>query len=190
MILGLMHAERGMLRRPRFIGWLDGWIGRDYIYSVVEVVFLGDLSDSALETVGRLPGVEAIRCAGTRSSVTNAGLAHLAGLTNLKELNLSETGITDAGLVTLKGMKSLQRLELCGTRITDAGLEHLSGLSSLQILDLSFTDVRRAGIVHLKKLTDLRSLNVQGTVLDDFAVQEIRRALPNVSVSFQSIDAR
>ena len=40
---GLDASRTRIPRRPRFIGWLDRCIGRDYIYSVVEVVFLGNL---------------------------------------------------------------------------------------------------------------------------------------------------
>ena len=46
--------------------------------------------------------------------------------------------ITDAGLVHLKGMTNLKQLDLSRTQITDAGLVHLAGLTKLQQLDLSF----------------------------------------------------
>jgi hypothetical protein len=44
--------------------------------------------------------------------VTDAGLAHLARLTSLQTLVLSETQVTDAGLAHLAGLKSLQSLNL------------------------------------------------------------------------------
>jgi hypothetical protein len=44
--------------------------------------------------------------------VTDAGLAHLARLTSLQELNLESTQVTDAGLAHLAGLTSLQELDL------------------------------------------------------------------------------
>ena len=83
--------------------------------------------------------------------ITDAGLVHLAGLTSLQGLGLSNTEITDAGLVHLSGLTNLQRLRLSNTEITDAGLVHLSGLTSLQRLALSETQVTDAGVAKLKE---------------------------------------
>ena len=58
------------------------------------------------------------------TKVTDAGLVHLKGLTQLEWLWLSHTQVTDAGLVHLKGMTNLQRLGL-PRQITDAGLTEL-----------------------------------------------------------------
>ena len=58
--------------------------------------------------------------------ITDAGLAHLVGLTNLQTLNLSDCyQITDAGLVHLKGLTNLKTLVLMQTQITDAGVAEL-----------------------------------------------------------------
>ena len=42
------------------------------------------------------------------------------------------TKVTDAGLEHLKGLTDLQTLELLHTKVTDAGLEHLEGLTRLR----------------------------------------------------------
>ena len=44
--------------------------------------------------------------------------------------------MTDAGLEHLKGLTQLQSLCLGNTKVTDAGLEHLKGLTQLQSLHL------------------------------------------------------
>ena len=41
------------------------------------------------------------------SSLSDAGLAHLKGLTKLSHLDLTDTQVTDAGLVHLKGLTKL-----------------------------------------------------------------------------------
>jgi hypothetical protein len=58
------------------------------------------------------------------TKVTDAGLVHLSGLTNLERLNLSGTNVTDAGLVHLKGLTQLSDLNLQGTtKVTHAACE-------------------------------------------------------------------
>ena len=71
------------------------------------------------------------------TTVTDAGLVHLKGLTNLSVLGLDGTQVTDAGLVHLKGLTKLSDLWLNGTQVTDAGLVHLKGLTNLSVLGLA-----------------------------------------------------
>ena len=84
------------------------------------------------------------------TKITDAGLVHLKGLTNLQTLNLRFTKVTDVGLEHLKGLTELQTLSLPG-RITDAGLVHLKGLTNLQTLDLIGNNVTAAGVADLQK---------------------------------------
>ena len=44
--------------------------------------------------------------------------------------------MTDAGLEHLKGLTQLRVLNLANTKVTDAGLEHLKGLTQLRMLYL------------------------------------------------------
>ena len=83
--------------------------------------------------------------------ITDAGLLHLAGLTNLQTLTLHSTKITDAGLVHLKELTNLQTLFLANTKITDTGLVHIKGLTQLQDLGLQQTKVTDTGVADLKK---------------------------------------
>ena len=57
--------------------------------------------------------------------MTDAGLEHLKGLSNLRSLDLSNTGVTDAGLEHLKGLKSLRSLDLRHTKVSDEGVSRL-----------------------------------------------------------------
>ena len=60
---------------------------------------------------------------GTR--VSDDGLKHLKGLTDLGSLYLNNTQVTDAGLEHLKGMTHLRSLSLRGTKVTDEGIQEL-----------------------------------------------------------------
>ena len=82
---------------------------------------------------------------------TDADLAQLAGLTNLRVLHLEKTATADAQLAQLKGLKSLAYLNLYGTQVTDAGIPQLSGLTNLKSLYVFETAVTDAGIAALKQ---------------------------------------
>ena len=60
---------------------------------------------------------------------TDAGLdALLPVAENIVSLELARTQVTDAGLAKVAKMTNLKELRLDNTGITDAGLEHLAGL--------------------------------------------------------------
>ena len=84
-------------------------------------------------------------------NITDAGLAHLAALPQLRELWLDGNQITDAGLAHLAALPQLQKLFLDGTQITDAGLAHLAGLTQLQELWLYQTQVTDVGVTKLQR---------------------------------------
>ena len=83
--------------------------------------------------------------------ITDAGLKHLAGWTELRELSLDGTNITDEGLKHLAGMKKLQRLILSDTKVTDDGMEHLTKLTALRDVLLFNTKVTESGVGVLKR---------------------------------------
>jgi|GEM_PF-6478651 len=58
-------------------------------------------------------------------AISDAGLQHLAALTELESLTLSGPELTDAGLVHLRGLKKLKSLDVNETKITPAGLDEL-----------------------------------------------------------------
>ena len=114
--------------------------------------------------------------------ITDAELAQLQGLTNLRQLDLDSTQVTDAGLAHLKGLTGLQELYLNKTQVTDVGLAHLQGLTSLQGLWLSDTQVTDAGSVHLQGLTRLKRLNLFNTQVTDPGVVKLQQALPRCQI--------
>ncbi len=119
--------------------------------------------------------------------VRDADLGCLDRLTHLRRLYLGGTQVTDAGLEHLPGLTELRSLRLSSTRVTDAGLKHLTGLTQLQHLDFQHTQVTGAGLAQLKWLTQLKTLNLGGhheTIeARDAGLSEVKRALPNVTIS-------
>ena len=93
------------------------------------------------------------------SKVTDAGLAAVAQLPNLRRLHLEKTAVTDAGLAHLKGLANLEYLNLYATGVTDAGLAHLAGLKNLRNVYLWQTKVTAEGAAALKKSVPTVTIN-------------------------------
>ena len=103
--VGVVHVEVALIG---FEGGVDETFFEHQITAVEQLAKLTDLQWSLL-TVG----------------FTDVGLKRLKGLSNLRNLSLSNENVTDAGLKHLTGLKSLQNLYLRGTNVTDAGVKKL-----------------------------------------------------------------
>ncbi len=116
------------------------------------------------------------------TQLTDSGLEHLKGLTNMDSLNLSSTQIGDAGLIHLSGFSSLTDLALSNTKISDEGLKHLSGLSSLTELALFNIKVTDEGLKHLVGLVNLEKIDLDDTQTTPEGRAMLRQALPRCLV--------
>ena len=86
------------------------------------------------------------------TSATDASLAHLEELRNLRDLSIQGAQITDAGLDHLRRLTGLKILDLSGTRVTDKCIDHLNALPDLWRMDVSRTRISAPGIVRLSRL--------------------------------------
>jgi hypothetical protein len=74
--------------------------------------------------------------------VTDETLQYLAGMTQLRELDLNNSQVSDAGLKILTQLPALRDLRLARTKVTDEGFrEHLLGKESLMNLELTGTAI-------------------------------------------------
>jgi hypothetical protein len=120
---------------PRAPAWLTDLIGVDHFGDVTTVTLRG-ATDAALAQVGRLTCLQTLELNSKQPPLSDAGRAHLEGLTNLSVLDLSATRVSDAGLAHLKRLTSLSELDLDDTKVSDAGLVYLARLTSLSVLNL------------------------------------------------------
>jgi hypothetical protein len=124
----------------------------------VTAVNLSDvaITDATLVCLDSFPHLQKLDLGHTKklrqSTITDAGLVHVAGLKELRRLSLTSTDVTDAGLIYLKGLTRLESLNLEETKVTDAGLKDLAGLSKLQTLKLQGTAVTSAGVRELRRM--------------------------------------
>lgn len=90
---------------------------------VCDLAFPVQATDHDLEAVKLFPKLKWLRL--TDTAITDDGLAHLQGLTDLQNLCLRRTAVTDAGLAHLRGLTELQDLDLEKTKVTDQGVRQL-----------------------------------------------------------------
>lgn len=100
--------------------------------------------------------------------IGDAELAKLAGLPEIRELNLRDSSITNEGLKTIAQLKSLRQLELRGTKISD--VSPLAALPELEALSASFSEVRETNFESLQQFPKLRSFGAAGLKITDSGV--------------------
>lgn len=133
----------------------------------LEVLWLQNvrgISDEGLASVGKLPRLRELVL---EISPVNEGLAHLAGLDSLQNLQLMATELDDAGAAYLAGLPSLRQLGLWRTGITDAALAHVAMLSALTTLRLDYTAVTDAGMATIGAMPALETLYLGNTAVGD-----------------------
>jgi internalin A len=119
---------------------------------------------------------------GTR--ITDFGVAKLARLKKLRQLDLSGAAVTPTGLKSLAALPELQRLSLWNaSAIDDTAAAQLEGLSKLVTLDLSNTAVGNETLARLGKLPGLKRLYVNETKISADAISTFEKEHPGVVVS-------
>jgi hypothetical protein len=166
---------------PRWPKWLVDRLGVDTFGSVTHVSFRRlpmepspDEIDEVLAQIGHLSRLKFLTF--IRAPVTDAGLAHLKGLSNLESFMLrGRNEVTDAGVAHLARMISLKGLYLENSRISDGGLSYLGGLTGLETVNFGGTQIGDAGLAHLDGLTRLENLGLDGTKVTDAGIVHLLR---------------
>jgi internalin A len=155
------------------------------------------LSDGDMGFLKSLTRLEHLQLPGRASTLTDAWLENVAGLTNLKALELYDMPITSAGLRHLRGLTSLGVLNLhdarvdnlesirplvklgslglYGNPIRDDDLEVLKALPGLYSLDLRRTGITDDGVIRLLALPSLKDLRLDGTAITDAGLIDLAR---------------
>lgn len=180
-------------REPAWSELLPAWCGENLKSTLYPHVWVYgetyEIADADLPQLARLTSLAWLRL--TRR-VTDAGLVHLVGLDNLRELEFIDSEITDSGLPLLLCLPKIEHLDLRGTKVTDAGLNHLRRMPSLRDLyidsdfGVGFTD---AGLANIAVLKNLDSLAFEGDLFTDNGIAEISRMtnLQSLSVGGDNI---
>lgn len=92
----------------------------------LQALFLYEIDDSALNHLAHLSGMEELYL--SNSSVSDGGLRQLSRLTGLKRLYIYHTAIGDYGLMNLIQLSGLKSLTCSGTCATEEGLNRFRQL--------------------------------------------------------------
>ncbi|KAK6942200.1 Leucine-rich repeat [Dillenia turbinata] len=97
------------------------------------------------------------------NAVTAEGMRTFSRLVNLMKLDVERCSQIHGGFVHLKGLSKLESLNVrCCKCITDYDMKHISGLASLKELQVSCTNITDVGVSYLKGLNKLILLNLEG----------------------------
>jgi len=115
-------------------------------------------TDRGLADIARLRQLEELHIGSI--GVTDAGMDHVAKLTNLKILHMFGCdNVTDKGLAKLTALKSLQNLDISHSKLTFAGLASINSMISLTRLDVGELE-RNGAVLNLSGLTNLEDLSL------------------------------
>ncbi|CAJ1937272.1 unnamed protein product [Sphenostylis stenocarpa] len=104
-------------------------------------------------------------------------MAYLGAFRHLRYLNLADCyRVSSSALWPIAGMTTLRELDLsrCG-RINDAGINHLLSVPNLEKLHISETDVTAKGVKLLASLENLSLLDLGGLPVDDESLTSLQQ---------------
>ncbi|QDT28110.1 Leucine Rich repeats (2 copies) [Gimesia panareensis] len=139
------------------------------------------------------------------TQVTDEGLAKLASLQRLEDLDLGRTKITGTGFaqVTFTSLKklsfrgceqltvdgfqqivkcqNLEKLDLIESNIDDRFLQEITKLPRLKTLWADYTRLTNAGLPYLNGMTQLKSLSTRGTAVTREGMLQLWQHLPDLN---------
>ncbi len=135
-------TDAGLARVEELSGFRNLWMGLQISGCMI--------TDSGLEGLTdwqRLEELHLYNCA----KITDAGLTHLQDLLNSRVLTLAQENngkmpVTDAGLAHVAGLHQLQQLWIVRIPVTDDGIAQLQDMKSLEYISFRQTEVTEEGI--------------------------------------------
>ncbi|MCE9562926.1 MAG: protein kinase [Planctomycetes bacterium] len=127
---------------------------------------IGAVTDEHLKVIGGFPELTSLQFGGPGLTVTDTGIAHLAGLTKLLALTMVDTSMTDAGFK-----------------------KHFGGLPSLNLLSLTNSLVSDDSVPTIANMKTLTSLYLRDTRITEAGYKKLKDAMPNCKIEWSPSDA-
>jgi hypothetical protein len=179
----LRVSLRGLIILVLLIGGILGWIVRQAHIQRDAVAAIQKIDGTVRYDWERKAGrsVPNGKPWGPRWLVDRIGIDYFGHVTQVRLVATHQ--LSDAELIHISRLNRLEELDLHRSPVTDVRLAHFEGLADLQSLILFHTAISDAGLVHLRGLGRLRNLSIENTKVTDAGVQQLRKALPELTVS-------
>jgi beta-lactamase regulating signal transducer with metallopeptidase domain len=116
-------------------------------------------------------------------------MQHVVHLTSLKLFRLNgPSRVGDAGVAHLARLKSLEQIQIPWSQVTDAGAASFAELENLKYLELFSTKITNGGLIHFRKLKKLEKLYLNNTQVDRQGVASLKAHLPNTAIQAHQFD--
>jgi hypothetical protein len=146
---------------------LKTWQGDESVRLLID----GPFTNAGLASLAGLAGVFDLDLFWNVTGITSAGFAHLAGLPNLGSLGADGTLSDDEAMRHFAAIPRLRKLRAQGTVATDAGFEALSRSQTLENLwGRECPHLGSRGFTALSRMPALRSLGVSCQQVSDDAL--------------------
>lgn len=142
--------------------------------TVTYVDFLKDPTDADLAVLRDLPNLKQLNL-NNAARVTPARLAPLAKMRNLEVLYLMKTPVGDEGLAHVRNLHSLKELWIEETGITDASMPWIASNRKLTHLDVDGAKITDKSAPLLAKLRSLEVLALRDTQITSRGLADIAR---------------
>jgi Leucine-rich repeat (LRR) protein len=139
-----------------------------------------DISDDDLQLLSGNVTIRRLRL--ERNHLSDSGLTHLRGLSELGVLDLTGNEITGSGFATLE-FRDLDSLKLDKTKVDDEGLKAIGHLTTLRSLSLEGTQITDAGLAELRRLQNLQFLYVSGSSVTADGIARLSQELPKTHIN-------
>jgi hypothetical protein len=121
-------------------------------------------------------------------TLTDDGLAQLAGLRQVETLIAPGSPISDSSAPVLANYQELTWLELTDSQLTDAAVPHLLKLKKLEVLRIQGTRITDQGARQLAALSNLRDLSLGDSERNPMPIsvacrEELQRQLPGCGIN-------
>lgn len=154
-----------------------------------EVGLGGEATDAGLARLLPMKNLKALGIEHNRK-VTDAGMKTIAKLNGLESLHFNGAIVgSEEGIKALKGLKSLRHLSLYGTRVKDAGVNHIGEMTDLLSLNLGNTYITDEAMLAVGKLTKLNGLDLSATDISDVGVKHLKRLKSLVWIDFTVLNS-
>jgi hypothetical protein len=170
------HEAWLMIESPQ--GWRDlsplAQLAADDLYALrIEGPYTAGArpGDSCMPHVAHLTGLRVLSL--TNTNITGPGMRQMVALKTLRYLSVPD-GLDDAGMAYVGQLSSLIGLYFKQNRVTNAGLKHLAKLHLLAELELGGGQINNDGLACLADLPQLRYLILWGKGFTDAGLGRLK----------------